>query len=91
MTDLAELQQVVGELHGQQWDGTPNLGRLIRIKILEESAELYGAMERENAKHEAHELGDLLFVLLAAARYLGHDAETCINMAIDRNRYKWGG
>ncbi len=89
MPTLSEHQLEVGDLHGRRWDGTPDLGRLLRLKLAEESIELFCAMQSENAAEEAHELGDVMFVVLACARYLGHDAETELERAIDRNREKW--
>ena len=88
---LSEFQLAVGTLHGKRWDGTPELGRLLRLKLAEEAIELFSAMQYEQRDEEAHEIGDVLFVVLACARYLGHDAQAELTKAIARNRERWDG
>jgi len=55
----------------------PNLEEIL-AKLQEESAELAAAHSAGDASHAAQEVGDLLFVAVNVARFLGIDPETAL-------------
>jgi len=55
----------------------PDLDGILR-KLQEEADELRAAHEARDDGHMAHEVGDLLFVAVNAARFLGIDPETAL-------------
>jgi tetrapyrrole methylase family protein/MazG family protein len=64
----------------------PNLEEILG-KLKEESAELAAAFSAGDSSHAAQEVGDLLFVAVNAARFLGIDPETALrrtNRKFDR-------
>ncbi len=65
-----EYQKRVGKV-GFEWDSIDG----VRAKVLEELNEVLTA---DDADHRAEEIGDLLFMLVNWARWLGVDAETTL-------------
>jgi tetrapyrrole methylase family protein / MazG family protein len=56
----------------------------ILSKLEEESSELLDAQSRQDAAKVAEEVGDLLFVVVNAARFLGVDPETALRRSNDK-------
>ncbi len=55
----------------------PNLGQVLE-KLSEEISELQQALEKQDSERIAEEVGDILFVAVNVARFLGVDPETAL-------------
>jgi tetrapyrrole methylase family protein/MazG family protein len=73
---LHEAHQITAKASRVGFDW-PDLGSILQ-KLQEESAELADANRVRDADHVAQEVGDLLFVAVNIARFLGIDPETAL-------------
>lgn len=80
----------VQRIHAVWWgDITPELAAAIGRKVAEEGLELGFACLVGDGVDIHHEIGDVLFAVLAACRIVPTDPESALKSALERNRSRW--
>ena len=81
--DLVEIVRILRAPGGCQWDQAQT-HESIRRNFLEEAYEVAEAIDEGSTEHLKEELGDLLFAVVNAARFLKVDPEDALHAAIDK-------
>lgn len=94
MSDPSDLFAAVTALHRDRWgECDTRLAEAIVRKLAEETVELAMAIQAcdpDNLQAETRwELGDVLFVAVAACRIVDADPAKVLAAAIERNRERW--